>query len=122
MGPMWQSHQSSLPSEPAVSVAQKQPAAPLVQQTFPNTPAYSRGAALHHRGKCKPCAFFGKDGAGCQNGVDCAFCHLCGAEERKRRSKEKQRKHRQKQRILEKSEKSEKSEKNEVGESQVFGS
>lgn len=48
----------------------------------------SQGSVGHAQGKCKPCAFFGK-GVGCNNGVSCNFCHLCGADERKRRSKEK---------------------------------
>merc|ERR1719343_1104898 len=46
----------------------------------------SRGSALHHQGTCKPCAFFWKV-VGCQSGSDCEFCHLCDADERKRRNK-----------------------------------
>jgi len=46
----------------------------------------SRGSALHHQGACKPCAFFWKV-VGCQSGSDCEFCHLCDADERKRRNK-----------------------------------
>lgn len=45
------------------------------------------GSGGHHIGKCKPCAFFWKDG--CENGVRCPFCHLCEAGEKKRRAKEK---------------------------------
>jgi len=46
------------------------------------------GSAQHHLGECKPCAFFWK-AAGCSNGVDCVYCHLCNAHEKKRRQKEK---------------------------------
>jgi hypothetical protein len=48
----------------------------------------SKGSALHYQGTCKPCAFFWKV-VGCQYGSDCEFCHLCDADERKRRNKEK---------------------------------
>jgi hypothetical protein len=46
------------------------------------------GSAKHHLGECKPCAFFWKP-AGCTNGVNCVYCHLCDAKEKKRRQKEK---------------------------------
>lgn len=36
----------------------------------------SKGSALHHIGKCKPCAWFHKPN-GCENGRDCSHCHLC---------------------------------------------
>merc|ERR1711879_736720 len=48
----------------------------------------SIGSAQHHSGECKPCAFFWK-AAGCGNGADCIYCHLCDANEKKRRQKEK---------------------------------
>jgi len=38
-------------------------------------------------GSCKPCAFFHKKG--CSNKEACDFCHLCGADELKRRRREK---------------------------------
>merc|ERR1712157_641186 len=44
------------------------------------------GSAQHRLGECKPCAFFWKP-AGCSNGVDCVYCHLCDAHEKKRRQK-----------------------------------
>lgn len=44
------------------------------------------GSAGHALGVCKPCAFLDK---GCQSGIDCKFCHLCPADEKKRRKKEK---------------------------------
>mmetsp|Transcript_74623 Transcript_74623/g.230643 ORF Transcript_74623/g.230643 Transcript_74623/m.230643 type:complete len:484 (+) Transcript_74623:66-1517(+) len=46
----------------------------------------SRGSALHAWGACKPCAFVFSEG--CQNDLDCQFCHLCEPGERKRRKKE----------------------------------
>jgi hypothetical protein len=46
----------------------------------------SRGSALHRWGACKPCAFVFKEG--CNDGLDCRFCHLCEPGERKRRKKE----------------------------------
>merc|ERR1712014_134442 len=46
------------------------------------------GSAKHHLGECKPCAFFWKS-AGCTNGASCVYCHLCDANEKKRRQKEK---------------------------------
>jgi hypothetical protein len=45
------------------------------------------GSQGHRFGRCKPCAFaFTK---GCEDGVNCQFCHLCEAGEKKRRRKEK---------------------------------
>eukprot|EP00440_Ansanella_granifera_P006255 gb/GFBE01006783.1/.p1 GENE.gb/GFBE01006783.1/~~gb/GFBE01006783.1/.p1 ORF type:complete len:540 (+),score=58.05 gb/GFBE01006783.1/:1-1620(+) len=48
----------------------------------------SRGSALHRWNACKPCAFVFAEG--CQNAVECQFCHLCDAGEKKRRKKERQ--------------------------------
>lgn len=45
------------------------------------------GSAGHKWGACKPCAFLYK--RGCENGVECSFCHLCDSGEKKRRQKEK---------------------------------
>lgn len=45
------------------------------------------GSATHRFGNCKPCAFLYTKG--CMNGLECPFCHLCGAGEKKRRQKEK---------------------------------
>lgn len=52
----------------------------------PNTP--NQGLFLHQRGMCKPCAWFWKQ-SGCQNGRDCAYCHLCTEGELKARKKSK---------------------------------
>jgi len=46
------------------------------------------GSKKHRLGQCKPCAFIWK-GTGCDNGVDCSFCHLCDVGEKRRRAKEK---------------------------------
>jgi len=48
----------------------------------------SVGSAQHDIRECTPCAFFWKT-AGCSNGVNCPYCHLCDAGEKKRRQKEK---------------------------------
>lgn len=47
----------------------------------------SIGSAEHCLGTCRPCAFF--HAKGCSNGVNCIYCHLCDAGEKKRRMKEK---------------------------------
>lgn len=44
------------------------------------------GSAGHRSGNCKPCAF--AHTKGCENGANCAFCHLCGPGEKKRRQKQ----------------------------------
>ncbi|CAK0807272.1 unnamed protein product [Prorocentrum cordatum] len=41
-----------------------------------------------HPAECHPCAFFWKP-KGCSLAVDCDFCHLCPADEKKRRQKAK---------------------------------
>jgi hypothetical protein len=43
------------------------------------------GSVSHRFGTCKPCAFLYKQG--CENGVNCPFCHLCDPGEKKRRQK-----------------------------------
>jgi len=48
----------------------------------------SMGSSDHALGCCKPCAFLHTKG--CQSGLACKFCHLCGPEERRRRRQEKQ--------------------------------
>eukprot|EP00930_Biecheleria_cincta_P083843 TRINITY_DN73353_c0_g1_i1.p1 TRINITY_DN73353_c0_g1~~TRINITY_DN73353_c0_g1_i1.p1 ORF type:complete len:299 (+),score=74.59 TRINITY_DN73353_c0_g1_i1:89-985(+) len=47
----------------------------------------SLGSALHSLGQCRPCAFVATKG--CSSGMDCQFCHLCDAGEKKRRQKAK---------------------------------
>eukprot|EP00928_Gymnodinium_smaydae_P013840 TRINITY_DN15022_c0_g1_i1.p1 TRINITY_DN15022_c0_g1~~TRINITY_DN15022_c0_g1_i1.p1 ORF type:complete len:363 (+),score=61.21 TRINITY_DN15022_c0_g1_i1:79-1167(+) len=46
----------------------------------------TRGSMNHRNGTCRPCAFMHTKG--CNNGVDCTFCHLCPPGERKLRKKE----------------------------------
>jgi len=46
----------------------------------------SAGSNGHASGKCKPCAFFHRPN-GCADGASCTFCHLCDADEKKRRRK-----------------------------------
>jgi len=45
------------------------------------------GSLGHKTRNCKPCAFLHTKG--CENGIDCPFCHLCKPGEKKRRLKEK---------------------------------
>mmetsp|Transcript_112591 Transcript_112591/g.290768 ORF Transcript_112591/g.290768 Transcript_112591/m.290768 type:complete len:340 (-) Transcript_112591:243-1262(-) len=47
----------------------------------------SIGSREHGKGTCNPCAFLHTKG--CNNGLTCKHCHLCGPEERKRRRREK---------------------------------
>merc|ERR1711972_478583 len=51
-----------------------------------NAHRLSRGSAVHNSGACKPCAFLFKE-EGCRAGLGCAFCHLCGPNEKLRRKK-----------------------------------
>jgi hypothetical protein len=44
---------------------------------------------LHARKECNPCAYFYVKKDGCRWGEDCKFCHMCPADEIKRRKKEK---------------------------------
>merc|ERR1712151_888115 len=88
----------SAPSSPvAGKVAELSPQVPAVLELatmLDTTPMLGSpemptvGSAQHSVGECKPCAFFWKS-AGCSNGVDCIYCHLCDANEKKRRQKEK---------------------------------
>jgi len=45
------------------------------------------GSAGHNIGSCKPCAFF--HSRGCENGLQCSFCHLCAPDEKRKRQKAK---------------------------------
>jgi len=59
------------------------------QQESPNERvSTSAGAAGHHEGVCKPCAWNWK-AAGCSKGKDCDFCHLCEEDSFKQRRREK---------------------------------
>jgi len=61
---------------------------PLALAELVGPQPHSQGSVLHFQGTCKPCAFFWKV-VGCKYGTECEFCHLCDADERKRRNKEK---------------------------------
>lgn len=62
---------------------------PIATALVPGSPELPTvGSALHGSGGCKPCAFVFKEPDGCQNGVDCRFCHLCEQGEKKKRKKE----------------------------------
>lgn len=65
-----------------VSIADALPEPELGSEQRPTV-----GSWGHSVGRCKPCAFFHTKG--CNNGVDCTFCHLCGRGEKKRRQREK---------------------------------
>jgi len=56
------------------------------EEAHPAPTEASVGSYGHGLGFCKPCAFFLK--RGCSLGGNCPFCHLCKANERKRRKKE----------------------------------
>jgi len=51
--------------------------------------ANNLGSALHGWGTCRPCAWFWKP-SGCQNSVNCEYCHVCPEGELKARKKSKQ--------------------------------
>merc|ERR1712117_399854 len=88
------------PSDEAPAHSQESPIArtrTTPEQTLPRPLAlaelvgpqpHSKGSILHFQNTCKPCAFFWKV-VGCKYGTECEFCHLCDADERKRRNKEK---------------------------------
>jgi len=59
-------------------------AAAVAEGSLPST-----GSALHHLGKCRPCAWFWKS-QGCMNGQACAHCHLCPEGELKERKRVKE--------------------------------
>lgn len=59
----------------------------LVQPVLGSPELPTAGSAGHRFGGCKPCAF--AHTKGCENGVNCQFCHLCEPGEKKRRQKQK---------------------------------
>jgi len=62
--------------------------ADTIQEPRLGTEEFPTVGSVHHRfGTCKPCSFLHK--RGCGNGVNCQFCHLCDAGEKKRRQKAK---------------------------------
>jgi hypothetical protein len=67
------------------SIKELPKASPLIE--IAEGPLPSPGSAGHSLGTCKPCAFLYTKG--CANGENCEFCHLCDAEEKKRRKAQK---------------------------------
>jgi len=78
---------SALAAGMATAVPPPAPPAPPPGPAPGSAELPSVGSAGHTSGDCKPCAFFHT--AGCSNGISCQFCHLCDANEKKRRRKEK---------------------------------
>jgi len=74
-----------LPPPPRPPALLSSGAVPEPQLGSPGLPTI--GSASHYIGTCRPCAFLHTKG--CANGVECMFCHLCQAGEKKRRRKEK---------------------------------
>jgi len=68
--------------EPAFG-ASSQPPPPPAGPALGTAELPSVGSGEHATGCCRPCAFLHTKG--CENGLACKFCHLCGPEERKRR-------------------------------------
>merc|ERR1711972_724167 len=78
---------SAMPNAPVLLLAQA-----LAEPELGSPQMPSVGSTGHRSGTCKPCAFYHTKG--CGNGVECGFCHLCPAGEKKRRQKEKNVAHR----------------------------
>jgi len=79
---------------PAMPMAPHPPAQTLMHPPVPEPPAPlgsarcpSVGSATHFSGICKPCAFFHTKG--CESGINCEFCHVCGPNEKKKRQRDK---------------------------------
>jgi len=74
-----------VPAEPVpvISLADAVPVPALGSAELPTV-----GSAGHNKGSCKPCAFF--HSRSCESGMQCSFCHLCPADEKRRRQKDKQ--------------------------------
>merc|ERR1719310_2474585 len=73
------------PDAPAVKVLRLEDT--LVEPELGSAEMPTIGSMGHRLGRCKPCAFVHT--AGCADGVDCKFCHLCEPGEKKKRRKEK---------------------------------
>lgn len=75
-----QAYPSAMVSQQQASETQQDGAVPT------NLP--SRGSITHGSGKCRPCAWFWKQ-QGCQNALECGYCHLCPEGELRSRKKSK---------------------------------
>lgn len=73
------------PSAPPTMEAERACASPSAPAAADELP--SIGSAGHAEGTCRPCAFL--HSKGCEKGKACTFCHLCDAEEKKKRRKAK---------------------------------
>lgn len=82
------SHEQEAPVVRSSTMPEQNPPRPLALAELVGPQPHSKGSVLHFQGTCKPCAFFWKV-VGCKYGTECEFCHLCDADERKRRNKEK---------------------------------
>mmetsp|Transcript_113144 Transcript_113144/g.359578 ORF Transcript_113144/g.359578 Transcript_113144/m.359578 type:complete len:333 (+) Transcript_113144:115-1113(+) len=72
--------------------------APLPDMKVGSVAVPTVGSIIHYIDACKPCAFLYTKG--CQNGVDCKFCHLCEYGEKKRRQKVKKEHKRDQQQVV----------------------
>jgi hypothetical protein len=85
LDPVWQNMMSQTDGimaapGPVLRLVDAIPEPVLGSSTMPTV-----GSVNHHMGTCKPCSFLHKQG--CENGVNCTFCHLCDPGEKKRRQK-----------------------------------
>lgn len=70
------------PGSQVLRIAEALPGPELGSPAMP-----TQGSVGHGMGSCKPCAFV--HSKGCDNGVECPFCHLCKPDEIRRRKKAK---------------------------------
>lgn len=61
------------------------PMTPMTSLMSQKASLFSVGSEAHQAGRCKPCAFFHKQG--CANGSSCIFCHQCPPHEKQRRKR-----------------------------------
>merc|ERR1712194_820666 len=90
----WTAQEYAASAVPTVNfpAAQPMPQILMLSEALPEPSLVSLemptvGSAGHNFGTCKPCAFF--HSRGCENGVQCSFCHLCAPGEKRQRQKEK---------------------------------
>merc|ERR1719498_2389527 len=87
----WTAEQVEAPDMPSINL-QAAPCVLMLSDALPEPSLGSPdmptvGSAGHNIGACKPCAFFYT--RGCENGLQCTFCHLCPPDEKRKRQKEK---------------------------------
>lgn len=68
----------------------------LMQNNFSEIPFSKDMAKDHLMGNCQPCSYFHNKLDGCRWEVECKFCHLCPANEKKKRRKQRIRAQREK--------------------------